>query len=211
MLLDGLGLIFSSTPDYEVVAKGRCADDAVSIAERLQPDVLIIDLSMPGNAFEAIQKIVASAPAVKIIAFTAIASVEYAVRALEAGARGYVLKGSTVDELAQALASVLAGETYVTPIFASKVITALRNASRRSVEAEAVKLSIREGQIVKLLLRGCTNKEIGEDLQISEKTVRHYMTLLMRKLNVRNRVEAVIAAQRLSAEQAIEGVGTALN
>ena len=108
------------------------------------------------------------------------------------------MKGSSSRELIQAIASVQDGETYITQNFASRVIAALRDPMLRRKAAEAVKLSIREEQIVRLLLRAKTNKEIAIVLKISEKTVKHYMTILMQKLHARNRLEVVIAAQKLS-------------
>ena len=140
-------------------------------------------------------------PDTKIVAFTAATGVDSAIRALDAGANGYVLKGSSAQELIQAIESVRHGETYITQSFASQVIAALRNASLRRVAAEAVRFSIREDQIVRLLLRGKTNKEIAVALKISEKTVKNYMTILMQKLHARNRLEVVIAAQALTERE----------
>ena len=120
---------------------------------------------------------------------------------LDAGASGYVLKGSSTTELVNAISSVQCGETYITQNFASRVITGLRDASLRRRAAEAVMLSIREQQIVRLLMSGKTNKEIAIAIKISEKTVKHYMTALMQKLQVRNRLEVVIAAQKFGEYQ----------
>lgn len=135
------------------------------------------------------------------------------MKAFEAGAIGYVLKGSTDEELMQAIETVLAGETFITPSFASKVISALRTSAMPRSAPQAVRLSVREDQIVRLLLLGRTNKEIAHRLQISEKTVKHYMTLLMQKLHARNRVEVVLAAQELggfAAEKASGRKGSGL-
>lgn len=197
VLLDGLAHIFSELARFEVLAVGRCASDVVELAAAKHPDVVLLDLNMPGDAFAAILRTRELSPETKIVVFTASAGIDHAVRALEAGATGYVLKGSTDDELMQAIDTVLAGETFITPSFASKVIAALRAASVRRTAAQKVKLSVREEQIVRLLLLGRTNKEIAQRLQISEKTVKHYMTLLMQKLQARNRVEVVLAAQEL--------------
>ena len=197
VLLNGLAHIFSEIARFEVLAVGRCASDVVALATAQHPDVVLLDLNMPGDAFAAIARIRELSPQTKIVVFTASAGIDHAVRALEAGATGYVLKGSTDDELMQAIDTVLAGETFITPSFASKVIAALRAASIRRTAALKVKLSVREDQIVRLLLLGRTNKEIAQRLQISEKTVKHYMTLLMQKLQARNRVEVVLAAQEL--------------
>src|SRR5690606_34044240 len=164
---------------------------------KVRPNIILLDLNMPGDAFGAISQIRVSSPETKIIVFTASAGIGHAVRALDAGATGYVLKGSTADELMQAIDIVLTGETFITPSFASKVISALRNASLRKAAADRVRLSVREDQIVRLLLLGRTNREIAQRLQISEKTVKRYMTLLMQKLQARNRVEVVLAAQEL--------------
>lgn len=116
---------------------------------------------------------------------------------LEAGALGYVLKGSTFEELTEAIRVVHGGDTCITPSFASKVIAGLRMASLRRQAARAIRLSAREEQVLRLLLRGNTNKEIALALSISDKTVRHYMTVPMQKLNARNRIEVVLAAQEL--------------
>lgn len=196
VLLGGLAHIFSEMPEFEVVGTGRCASDVEQISEK-NPDVILVDLNMPGDAFSAIRRSHEISPPTHIIVFTASAGIDHAVKALEAGATGYVLKGSTDDELLQAIDTVMAGETFITPSFASKVISALRNTSTRKPVGQSVKLSVREDQIVRLLLMGRTNKEIAERLKISEKTVKHYMTLLMQKLHARNRVEVVLAAQEL--------------
>ena len=152
---------------------------------------------MAGDVYAAIAAAIKVSPNTKIVAFTAATGVNSAIRALDAGANGYVLKGSSAQELIRAIEAVGHGETYITQGFASQVIAALRNASLRRVAAEAVKFSIREDQIVRLLLRGKTNKDIAASLKISEKTVKNYMTILMQKLNARNRLEVVLAAQKL--------------
>lgn len=200
ILLDGLAQAFSANDGYRVVGTGGCTADALRIVGDMRPDVLVMDLSMPGNPLETIQKVGEMSPPTKIVIFTASANIDLAVRTLEVGATGYVLKGCTAAELSAAIQSVLAGDTFVTPSFATTVIAALRNAALRKTTARAVKLSIREDQIVRLLLRGWTNKEIANQLCISEKTVKNYMTLLMQKLNVRNRLEVIIATQKLGEE-----------
>jgi two-component system, NarL family, nitrate/nitrite response regulator NarL len=197
ILLEGIVSVFSRSNELNIVAKGYTTEDALKIAETHSPDILVVDLSMPGDIFEAISRISGRQTNTKVIAFTAATGIDQAVRALDAGASGYVLKGSTADALLNAVHAVRTGETFITQGFAGKVIAALRNASLRKAAAQAIKLSIREEQIVRLLMRGRTNREIAEQLHISEKTVKHYMTVLMQKLNVRNRLEVVIAAQKL--------------
>lgn len=198
ILLDGMVALFAKRAEYVVVGKARDAEEALAVTLSEKPNILILDLSMPGDVFGTIGRIVHDCSGTKIIAFTASESVNHAVRALEAGASGYVLKGSAAEELDLAIRSVLAGEIFVTPSFAMKVITALRAASQTKQASRQTRLSVREDQIVKLLLRGYTNREIALHLHISEKTVKHYMSVLMQKLNVRNRLEVVIAAQKMA-------------
>jgi len=187
-----------SRSGLQVLATGSSAKDIIELTVAHSPDVLIVDLNMHGDVYAAIGAVVKKFGKTKIVAFTAATGVDFAIRALDAGAHGYVLKGSSSIELLRAIECVLHGETYITQNFAGRVIAALRDTSLRRIAAEAVKLSIRENQILRLLVRGKTNKEIAASLRISEKTVKHYMTILMQKLHVRNRVEAVIAAQKFS-------------
>lgn len=199
ILLEGLASIFDPLTDYKVVGRGKTAEDALEVTMTNQVDVLIMDLNMPGDAFGIIAKIGQQRPQTKVIAFTASAGADHAVRALDAGAHGYVIKGSPCDELIRAICAVVAGETYITQSFAGKVVSEMRLAALRKTAAQAIRLSVREEQILRLLLRGYTNREIANVLKISEKTVKHYMTILMQKLNARNRIEVVLAAQRMES------------
>jgi len=199
LMIEGIVSLLLCGHDIEILSTGSSAKDIIDISSRFHPDVMIVDLNMAGDAYAAIAESIKVSPETKIIAFTAVTSVDSAVRALEAGANGYVLKGSFAQELIQAVESVRHGETYITKSFESQVIEALRNApAARRVAAEAVRFSIREDQIVRLLLRGNSNKEIARSLKINEKTVRNYMTILMQKLSARNRLEVLIAAQALA-------------
>jgi DNA-binding NarL/FixJ family response regulator len=195
--VEGLTHVLGSCGAFDVVANGGTVRDALVIAERHRPGLMILDLMIPGNAVAAISEITAKYPGTRILAFTGAPGIEFAVNALEAGARGFVSKSAATDELISAARAVASGDTYVSQNFASGVITALKNASIRKVAVQALKLSVREDQIVRLLLGGKTNKEIASSLGITERTVKHYMTVLMEKLNVRNRVEVAMAAQNL--------------
>lgn len=201
LMIEGIVSLLSRAPELKVLSTGSTAKDIIDISLRFHPDVIIVDLSMAGDVYEAIATSVRLAPTTKVVAFTAAVGVNSAIRALDAGASGYVLKGSSAQELIQAVESVRLGETYITQSFASQVIAALQNKSLRRKAAEAVRFSIREEQIVRLLLRGKTNKAIAIALKISEKTVKNYMTILMQKLHARNRLEVVIAAQKLSERE----------
>jgi DNA-binding NarL/FixJ family response regulator len=200
-----LSLLASSQREFKVVGTGATADDVIEISSRYQPNVSIVDLNMPGDVFDAISKVGTAAPKTKIIAFTAATGVESAIRALDAGANGYVLKGSSSSELLEAIETVQQNKIYLSQSFAGQVMTALREAAVRRVAVQAVRLSSRESQIIGLLLRGQTNKEIATALEISERTVKHYMAILMQKLNARNRLEVVIAAQKLGERGTLVG------
>jgi DNA-binding NarL/FixJ family response regulator len=196
-MIEAVFSLLSRFESFEIVATGTSAKDVIEICTLVRPHVMVVDLGMPGDVYGAILTATSLSTATKFIAFTASTGVECAIRALDSGASGYVLKGSSSEELIEAITSVGSGETYITRNFATQVIAALRDTSLRRKAAEAVKLSIREQQIVRLLLKGKTNKEIAQAINISEKTVKHYMTILMQKLQVRNRLEVVIAAQKL--------------
>lgn len=196
LMLAGLTEILRKQPAFSVTATGSSADDIFDIGVKLSPDVFIVDLMMPGNIFEVMAKLVGKIQT-KILIFTAMTGSDYAVRALNAGASGYVLKGSSAQELLHAIATVHRGDMFITPSFACKVIEELKIASLKKMTGTEVKLSVREGQIIRMLLRGFTNRQIAADLQIGEKTVKNYMTILMQKLNARNRLEVLLAAQKL--------------
>jgi two-component system, NarL family, nitrate/nitrite response regulator NarL len=195
--IEGLAQLFAAQGACHIVAKGSTSQDALAIAEQIKPALMVLDLAAPGSSLGTISEIASKYPNIKIIAFTAASGIDYAVSALEAGARGYVPKSCGLDEIFSAAKAVAAGDIYISQNFASGVITALKNASVRKIAMQALKLSNREDQIIQLLLVGKTNKEIASRLGITEKTVKHYMTVLMQKLSVRNRVEVVIAAQKL--------------
>jgi DNA-binding NarL/FixJ family response regulator len=198
IIIEGLTRVFGSQEAFKVVATGGSSRDALAIAEKYQPDLVIMDVPPFESTTATIAEIKARHPSVRILVFTADLGVEHAVSALEAGAQGYVSKSCSMDELWHAAKTVMSGETYVSRSFASRVLTALRAASTRKITVQSLKLSAREDQIVHRLLGGKTNREISSDLGITERTVKHYMSILMQKLNARNRVEVVIAAQNLN-------------
>ncbi|MBJ6127909.1 LuxR C-terminal-related transcriptional regulator [Microvirga splendida] len=195
--IEGLAHVLAAQGTFTVVGCGGSAREALAIAEQHRPKLMILDLAIPGDAISAISDMTARYPEIGVVAFTAASGLDYAVNAMEAGARGYVSKSCPPDELVGAVRAVAAGNTYVSQNFAGEVITALRNASVRRIAMQALRLSAREDQIVQFLLAGKTNKEIASHLGITERTVKHYMTVLMQKLNARNRVEVVVAAQKL--------------
>ena len=195
VLLAGMVSLFAGSDRHRVVGQAVCADSSLELVKTLAPDVIIMDLSMPGDVFGTIAQIVATAPNTKVVVFTAYCSIDSALKALDAGATGFALKGSPSSELLEAIDTVMAGQMFVTRQYASQVMNGLRERARRQALHEAVKLNVREKQIVGQLMLARTNREIAAQLNISEKTVKHYMTGLMLKLKARNRVEVVIASR----------------
>lgn len=126
-LLNGIAAILAEEPRFQVVGIGACASDALSLTEQLSPTVLILDLSMPGDVFEAIGTLSALPDPVRIIVFTAYADVDLAFKALDAGANAYVLKGRPSSDLLEAIDAVLAGRLFVSPEFAQTLIAATRS------------------------------------------------------------------------------------
>jgi DNA-binding NarL/FixJ family response regulator len=197
VLLEGIGAVIARQGGFSLVAVGSTASEICSITRCHRPDAMIIDLSMPGEPFIAIADAARAAPKMAIIVFTASDCIFDAVKALDAGASGYVLKASSSKELIEAIDMTLRGEIYITPSLATKVIGALRQRALERQVAVSPKLSVREDQIVKLLLCGKRNRDIGRILSLSEKTVKAYMTRLMHKLDARSRLEVVVSVKKL--------------
>jgi two-component system nitrate/nitrite response regulator NarL len=194
VVVEGIKSALLTESWLRVLATGRDADDAVRIAAELSPDVMLIDVSMPGDVFNAIARITQTSQT-KVVVFTAFSSLESALRSMESGALGFVLKGADFDELIHAIQAVLRSEPYIAQPFASQILISLRTKLRPDTE-DKVLLSSREKQIVDQLLHAKTNREIAANLSISEKTVKRCLTMLMKKLHARNRVELAVNAQR---------------
>jgi len=182
----------------EVVGEGGTADDAIRIAREELPDIVLLDVSMPGGGIEAARSIAQVCPIVKTIMLTVSESEQDVTQALEAGVRGYVLKGASGSELLKTMFAISRGESYVTPGLAARLLT---HASRQEPARALPELTEREGQILAHVARGLTNKEIARALSLSEKTVKHHMTNVMQKLQVRNRVEAAMVYRKQSQER----------
>lgn len=193
MLLEGVSALFARR-GFDVVGKGVSADDVRSIFRTLAPALIFVDLSMPGDPFEAIAE-VSQSGTTKVLVYTAYTNVDMALKALDCGASAFVVKDSISNELFDAVEAVLRGEIFISRAHSGRVLVGLRNRTARASAERAVKLSVREQQVVTLLLQAQSNKEIANTLKISEKTVKHHMTNLMGKLHARNRVEVALAAQ----------------
>ncbi len=186
----------------EVVASGASADDAIKIAAEFQPDIMLLDVNMPGCGMTAARHITQTYPNVRVLFLTVSERQEDVIAALEAGARGYILKGISGPDLIRTIHSVTLGETYITPEFAARLLSSPVVKARHTDRSQdpSQHLSVREEQILKEVSLGLTNKEIAKKLELSEKTIKHYMSGVLQKLSARNRVEAIVASKRLRDE-----------
>lgn len=183
-------------PDIIVVAEGASAQDAIDLVASHAPDVALLDISMPGNGITAAQKIAEAHPGIKIAMLTVSESDQDVMKALEAGACGYVLKGVGAHELVSMIRGVAAGKSYVSPALAARLLVAMKSSGGAPTPQSALStLTDREEQILRLVARGLSNKEVGRELDLQEKTVKHHMTSILQKLQARNRVEAAVIAR----------------
>lgn len=184
---------------FAVLAQGASAADAVRLTETLSPDVVLLDISMPGGGHAALADISGRYPDVAVVMLTMSEIDDDVIRAMEGGARGFVPKGVGGDELTAILRQVAAGEAYVSPALAGRLLSRIRHGQAwRKSAGPAELLTTREEEILQLVAEGLSNKEIGRKLDLQEKTIKHYMTNILQKLNVRNRVEAAIKARERS-------------
>ena len=185
----GLRQLIGATSDMEVVGEAGCGEDAVTIARELNPDVILMDLSMPGcGGIEATRRIVAYDPAACVLVLTAHSDRKRTLQAIGAGAIGYLLKDVEPSYLLDAVRSAVRGESPLDARAARALVSALHEA-----EVEPV-LSDRERQVVALVASGLANKQIARRLSISEKTVKNHLTRVFSLLGVSGRTEAALWA-----------------
>lgn len=197
----GLRLVLEAQPDIEVVAEASDGADALRAARGHAPDVVLMDVRMPGmDGIEATRQLTAAHPKTRVLVLTTYDLDEFAFGALQAGAAGFLLKNTRPDELVGAVRSVVTGDAVVSPRVTAKLIeVAVPHLSGRGVEAEEALavLSEREREVFVLVGRGFTNTEIAQALQISESTVKAHFGRILTKMDLPNRVQAVIRAYEL--------------
>ena len=195
---DGLRLILETKKNVEVVAEASDGRQAVDQVRRLKPDVIVMDISMPEmNGIEATRQIKATMPLTRVIILSMHADSEYILRALRAGATGYLLKESAGEEVLEAVRSVSAGKRYLSPRVVNTVVNGYieQNISDQTV-CPVDRLSNREREILQLVVEGKSSQEIADALFLSIKTVETYRSRLMQKLEIRNLPELVKFAIR---------------
>ncbi len=192
---EGVAKLLARTPGVEIVADGSTAADAINIVKQFMPDVLLLDLKLPDDGVDAAATIAREHPGVRIVILTASDCDSDVAAMLQLGVHGYLLKGCTGQEIVRAVQRVYAGEFYVTPSLAARLLTEL-TAPPPKADDGSEELSRREEIILAQVSKGLTNKEIARALNLREKTVKHYMTNIMQKLGVRNRLEAALMGQK---------------
>jgi DNA-binding NarL/FixJ family response regulator len=185
-------------PDLQVVAEADDADAATMLVRHHLPDVALLDITMPGGGLRAAREIGVACPATRVVMLTASEDEDDLLAAMKAGASGYVLKGAGASELAGVIRKVAAGEVYVAPALAWGLLREMSQPRTSPLD----ELSAREREVLQLVAEGLSNQEVADRLGLAEKTIKHHMTNILGKLQVRSRVEAALLAYR-------EGLGSA--
>ncbi len=204
LLREGVANTLAASPSFSVVGQGSSAEDAVRLARDHLPDIILLDISMKGGGINAARDISAAYPVIKVVMLTVSEHEEDVFASLKSGARGYILKGVTARELVRIVQTIHEGETYVTPTLAASLLLEWREGQGKTdtLTSPLDELTERERQILELLTTGGSNKEIARELDLSEKTVKHYMTNILHKLQVRNRVQAALLMREVEHERA---------
>lgn len=195
---DGLNAVLETQADFEVVGEAGDGHEAVAQVEKLEPDVVLLDLDMPRlDGLGALRSIMERRPQTKVIIFTVFDADERILAAVQAGAQGYLLKGDAPrDEVFRAVRTVYAGGALLQPLVAGKLLRQMQGQPTPTIP-EAEELTEREQEVLAQLGQGFTNKEIATRLVISERTVKFHVSAILAKLGAGNRTEAVtLAAQR---------------
>ncbi len=195
----GLQMVLSLEKDFEIVGDARNGTQAVSRAVELRPDLVLMDLKMPGlEGSAATRQIKRALPEVKVLILTGVEVDEEILGALEAGADGYILKEVSPEELIHAIRVIGAGEAYLQPTVTKRVIQKMRGTPARGATPSPTHpaLTARECEVLKLMATSATNREIAVKLSVSDETVRSHTKSILAKLDQPNRAQAVLAALR---------------
>jgi DNA-binding NarL/FixJ family response regulator len=191
VIRDGLGRLISSLEDIELVGTAADGVEAVALAKELAPDVVLMDLEMPRlDGIEATRQVLVDHPSTAVLVLTSFSDRPRILGAVEAGACGYLLKDVAADEVAEGIRAAARGESPIDPRAARTILTA------QAEPDPAQRLSVREGEVLALLVEGLPNKLIARRLEISEKTVKTHLTSIFRSLGVTDRTQAALWAER---------------
>jgi DNA-binding NarL/FixJ family response regulator len=194
---DGLRALIEAMPDAELVGEASTGNEAVALAIRLRPEVVLMDIQLPGrNGIEATRAIADQAPDVAVLVLTMFEDDDSVFAAMRAGARGYLLKGADQEELMQAIASVARGQAIFGPGVARRVIAFFASSPSRARGAQPFpELTDREHEVLELIAQGRANAAIAQRLGIAEKTVRNHVSIVFNKLQVVDRAQAIVRAR----------------
>lgn len=195
---EGVARVLNCEPNIEIVGEGENSRDAVQLAQTLTPDIILLDINMLGSGIKAADAIALNCPTVKVVMLTASEHGDDVMKSLSAGAKGYILKGIGSEELINIVTDVHLGNSYVSPGLAARMLSDLKKKPTEDSGSQKLlnELTGREEQILSSLSRGLSNKEIGQELTLTEKTVKQYVSNVLQKLQVRNRVEAAVLVQK---------------
>jgi DNA-binding NarL/FixJ family response regulator len=195
LVRSGFRMLLDGEEDMEIVAEATNGVEAIDKAARYRPTVVLMDIRMPElDGLEATRRILAADADAKVLVLTTFDLDEYVYAALRAGASGFVLKDEPPEQLLAAIRTVAAGEALLSPAVTKRVITKFAQLPNKPVPPEVQELTERELDVFRLIARGLSNAEIGEELFISDTTVKTHITHLLQKLDLRDRVQAVVLA-----------------
>jgi DNA-binding NarL/FixJ family response regulator len=193
---DGLRALLNSAPDLEVVGEAGDGEEVVTQAAVLQPDVILMDLQLPGiNGVEATRRILHSQPRVNVLVLTMFEDTDTVLAAMRAGARGYILKDTDEEALLRSVRAVASGEALFGPGVAERLMRYLAEATPSAERAAFPELTDREREVLWLLAQGLSNQEVAERMGISLKTARNHVSNILARLQVADRTEAVARAR----------------
>lgn len=192
----GLRALIASAPDLTLAGEATTGDEAVRLAEELQPDVILMDIRMPGqNGIEATRQITQTSPHIGVLMLTMLEEDDSVFAAMRAGARGYLLKGALKAEILRAIRGVANGEAIFGSAIAQRLMQYFSEATPRADVTGFPELTEREREVLGLIAQHCTNPEIAQRLYLSPKTVRNHVSNIFAKLQVADRAEAIMRAR----------------
>lgn len=195
LVRDGLEMLLRLDREIEVVGTAQDGAEAVELVEKTQPDLVLMDLKMPGmNGIEATRQIRARYPQVRVLVLTTFDDDEWVFDAIRAGASGYMLKDTSREEMLKAVKGTVAGKTFVDPAVAGKLLAQVSSTQTRPPSMITERLTERELDVLRLLARGLSNADIAARLHLSEGTVRNHVSALLAKLEATDRTQAAVIA-----------------